>query len=360
MKNNVKEETMKYGKGISLLLVDDDPIALDIYKNSLTGLFLSIDTAQDGNDAYSKWAYRELGYDLIVTDIVMPNMDGFGLIKKIRETSASQKFIVLTALDDLNEMREIINLGIEGIIQKPFQKYNFLTVALRIMVNIYRDNILKIKIKQLSISTKDNIELKSSIQSSSTTVKTREPQIKKNIISENSLIMAKYATRQTLSGETSEKFLSEVSYFDIDKMDAFQDKMISCEVLLCKYGNCQDNLQLKHVIGVVAQELTRFAVYLNLFGKFPVAENAALKLVEYLNCFDEEKLENTKRKELMIDALLYLLQDINDWIVAVFIRKNANNINYFDASFANSCMEIEMTFGSESSDEDDDDFLEFF
>ena len=60
----------------------------------------------------------------------------------------------------------------------------------------------------------------------------------------------------------------------------------------------------------------------------------------------------------MIDGLLFLLTDINDWIILVFVQRVASNINYFDASFANGCMEVEMIFAPE--DDDDEDGLDFF
>ena len=48
----------KYGKGISLLLVDDDVISLELYRNLLLEYFPSVDIATDGIEAFEKWSKK--------------------------------------------------------------------------------------------------------------------------------------------------------------------------------------------------------------------------------------------------------------------------------------------------------------
>jgi len=53
-----------------------------------------------------------------------------------------------------------------------------------------------------------------------------------------------------------------------------------------------------------------------------------------------------------------VLEDLYNWIDMVFVQKNTDNVNYFDASFSNTCLELENIFESETSQ--DDDSLDFF
>ena len=55
-----------------------------------------------------------------------------------------------------------------------------------------------------------------------------------------------------------------------------------------------------------------------------------------------------------------MLEDFDKWIDLVFISKKTDNIHYFDASFANTCLELEMIFKSKDNIKYDDDNLEFF
>lgn len=353
----------RYGKGISLLLVDDDVIALELYKNMLSEYFPLIDTAKDGIEAFEKWSNKAPNnrYSIIITDILMPRLDGFGLIEKIREVSFGQRFIVLTSIDDLNEMREIINLGIDGILQKPFERNKFLEVAYRVSSNVYKEQLLIARTTQLAMASMDKIRLKTTIKNEIESV-TREPKIQKNKMPPDSFLVKKYAVRTSIAHEELGDFLNEANYLDLDKMDIFQDKMISCEVELCKVSNFITTSKAKQIITAVAYELREFADALNLFGKFPVAANAATNLVVYLENLDESFLEQTKKRDLTVDLLLLLLQDINAWIVAVFVEQIVRDIHYFDASFANSCLGIEMVFGADGKDNGDElnNFLELF
>lgn len=353
----------KYGKGISLLLVDDDVISLELYRNLLSEYFPSVDIATDGIEAFEKWSKKPVSnrYSIIITDILMPRLDGFGLIEKIRESSFGQRFIVLTSIDDLNEMREIINLGIDGILQKPFERSKFLEVAYRVSSNVYKEQLLVARTTQLAMASMDKIRLKTSIKQESESA-AREPKIQKNKMPPDSFLVKKYAVRTSIAHEELGDFLNEASYLDLDKMDIFQDKMIACEVELCKTSNFASATKTKQTIMLVAYELREFAEALNLFGKFPVAANAATNLVVYLENLDASFLDETKKRDLMIDLLLLLLQDINAWIVAVFVEQIVRDIHYFDASFANSCLGIEMVFGADGKDNGDDlnNFLELF
>jgi DNA-binding response OmpR family regulator len=55
----------------------------------------------------------------VITDIEMPKLDGIGLIKKIYKTNPAQKIIVVSAYSDKSYLIPLLNIGIEGFLQKP-------------------------------------------------------------------------------------------------------------------------------------------------------------------------------------------------------------------------------------------------
>ena len=73
----------KIGKEISILYVEDDEHLLKEMSRLLKDIFYKVDIACDGEEAFLKYMSCESHYDLIVTDIKMPNMDGIELIKNI-------------------------------------------------------------------------------------------------------------------------------------------------------------------------------------------------------------------------------------------------------------------------------------
>ena len=81
-----------------LLLVDDSPVALSFLSAVLQGTY-DVETAGDGEDAISKATATVP--DLIVTDSLMPNVDGFDLIRRLRasQATASIPIVMLTSSD---------------------------------------------------------------------------------------------------------------------------------------------------------------------------------------------------------------------------------------------------------------------
>lgn len=119
-------------KDLSLLYVEDDQSIRDktavIFKN----LFNHIDIAEDGQEGlelYNK--YKEDNskhYDIVVTDIQMPRLDGIGLAKEIVNVNKNQKIIIISAYDDKEYLIDLINLGIDAFMEKPISSDNLLKV----------------------------------------------------------------------------------------------------------------------------------------------------------------------------------------------------------------------------------------
>ena len=105
----------------SILLVEDDPFVVDIYTTKLESAGFSIDVAEDGEDALRK--LKEKKPDLMILDIVLPNIDGWELLKKIRTELGLEdlKVVVLSNLSQKEEVQKGVELGAV----KYFIKANF-------------------------------------------------------------------------------------------------------------------------------------------------------------------------------------------------------------------------------------------
>lgn len=115
----------------SILFVEDDSILRKSAQIMFKELFLTVDTAADGkealdiyNDYYNEYLCH---YDIVITDIKMPRMDGIALTKEIYKIKKEQSVVVISAHDDSKYLIELINLGIDSFIQKPFTTQEMLT-----------------------------------------------------------------------------------------------------------------------------------------------------------------------------------------------------------------------------------------
>ncbi len=119
---NLKERASHF----SVLYVEDEKILRDKIFKFLTKLFKKVDLAEDGLDGFKKYSSSE--YDIVITDILMPRMDGIELIRKIRENNKNQEIIVVSAYTDSNYLIKSIELNVTGYIIKPIQFENILNV----------------------------------------------------------------------------------------------------------------------------------------------------------------------------------------------------------------------------------------
>ena len=113
-----------------ILVAEDDRLSRRMIEKYLTELGYQVWTAVDGREALR--VYREQQIKLILTDWVMPNLDGLDLIKAIRsdESAHYAYIIVLTAQEDTAELVKGISAGADDYIRKPFDKEE-LAVRLR-------------------------------------------------------------------------------------------------------------------------------------------------------------------------------------------------------------------------------------
>ncbi len=100
-----------------LLVVDDDSAARSALERLLRSEGYTVDGAEDGVKALARAA--EAPPDLVVTDLKMPNMDGIGLLTKLREQDKSLPVIVATSSHDLSAAVVAMRGGAEDYIAKP-------------------------------------------------------------------------------------------------------------------------------------------------------------------------------------------------------------------------------------------------
>ncbi len=103
-----------------ILVVDDDILIRSMIRKELEKMGYSIDVASDGNLAVNR---LQLGcYDLVITDLNMPNMSGLELIRKIRasDKECSKMPILCITADDGGLKPDAIQAGATGWVQKPF------------------------------------------------------------------------------------------------------------------------------------------------------------------------------------------------------------------------------------------------
>lgn len=103
---------------ITVLLVEDEQTLAMIIKDTLEGQNFIIHTAADGEEGLR--LFFDLRPDVLVADVMMPRMDGFEMVRRIRQTDKQTPVLFLTARSAINDVVEGFELGANDYLKKPF------------------------------------------------------------------------------------------------------------------------------------------------------------------------------------------------------------------------------------------------
>ena len=141
---------------VKILVIDDDEAINELIKVNLELAFYKVITALDGNKGYAL-AKQELP-DLIILDVMMPEVDGYTVAKRIRENEETKDIpiIMLTALNMLQNKVQGFNIGVDDYLCKPFEMEELLV---RIKALLKRTNNIPKSFAVKEVLTQGDITL---------------------------------------------------------------------------------------------------------------------------------------------------------------------------------------------------------
>ncbi len=110
-----------------VLVVDDEAAIRDLLSKTLALAEYDVDLAPDGRTALER--LRIIPYDLLITDLKMPGVDGLAVIREARRLKADIPVIIITGFSTEASAIEAVNLGVSGYLTKPFRVPRVLAAA---------------------------------------------------------------------------------------------------------------------------------------------------------------------------------------------------------------------------------------
>ena len=110
-----------------VLVVDDEASIRDLLAKTLALAEYDVDLAPDGRTALER--LRLVPYDLLITDLKMPGIDGLAVIREARRLKADIPVIIITGFSTEASAIEAVNLGVSGYLTKPFRIPRVLAAA---------------------------------------------------------------------------------------------------------------------------------------------------------------------------------------------------------------------------------------
>ena len=105
-------------KSLQIFFVDDDPVTCSVMKRNCDQVGFACKIFQSPIACLE--AFEKNGVDILVTDLRMPEMNGFELLEKVREQDAEVPVLVMTGYSSVENAVEAMKLGATDFIKKPF------------------------------------------------------------------------------------------------------------------------------------------------------------------------------------------------------------------------------------------------
>lgn len=325
-------ELSLFAKNYSILIVEDDK-DLNYELVEITKIFFKkIDTSYDGEEALSK--YKLDSYDLVLTDITMPKMNGVVLSREIKTLNSQQQIIVLSAHQEINYLIELIDIGINQFVSKPFEQSELLYRLLKVCENIfYKEEYTKLIISDMENKSKNNLNKIDIKNIQEDKYKFKEIQTKKinakNFISEmkkDNLVWNSMESQIEELFQLNEEFNEQIEKIYLNDISA--STIIEISIILRKIHNI-------------------FSYTEELFNLSKVLLNLAV----FLEDLNIDSLSEEKRNKLKILEFIY--DDISRFIETVFVYEDTLDVYYLEDSLKSSIEQLKMNLLNEKIEEEE-------
>jgi len=128
------ENLVALTKKLRILVVEDNQDSREQFVDMLQNLCDNITSAVDGEDGLQK--FKENNFDLVISDINMPKMNGIEMVSAIREYDSKTAVIVVSAHNEENYLEEAQHLNINEYIYKPIDLGSFIESMSKIVTKM--------------------------------------------------------------------------------------------------------------------------------------------------------------------------------------------------------------------------------
>ncbi len=129
-----------------ILLVEDEQNVASFLKKGLEEEFYTVDVAEGGGDGFAMATSKE--YDCIILDVMLPEISGIEICKRLRSTNVKTPILMLTALDSVGSKVEGLESGADDYLTKPFA-FSELLARIRALLRRAPDSLSELTIGDL-------------------------------------------------------------------------------------------------------------------------------------------------------------------------------------------------------------------
>lgn len=369
-------------RDLTLLYVEDEDELREMTLAILRKFFLSVDVAkngQEGLDQYKRFR-QESGnpYDIVLTDINMPKMDGITMANEIRRLLWNQVIVMVSSFNDKEYFMDIINLGVDGFLAKPIEHQKMLNTFYkagkkmqdrRVGVAYCSGNLsravalgaendaLKAQVKKLKTQLGQLLSygVGADVEIVDTVYQAVQPPVKETRVIPSS---EQQMLRQSFVNKTAA--VDYVNDIGGDVLDEIRDLSSLDEQWKDDLCSIEIEPSVKSINAFVDNVLSHYTHAINNLVEFTALAYALDTLGMSIKANADKILKDEASLKKMISMMEYLGHDLSTWREHIFELQDTADIHYLDSSFFSSCMQIEGIISNKEISADDDNDFELF
>lgn len=323
----------EYSKDLNVLYVEDDKELLHSTKEVLENYFQCVDSANDGQEGLETYkSYIDTNgqsYDLVITDINMPRMNGIEFTRNILMHNPQQPILIISAHDDSEYLLEAIDIGVSGFITKPINHQRLSKILYKTSMAISDHKYVERHLDTLE-------DLNMMLQQQNSELNDKNEQLEKSLRllntithKEELLHPKKKSSEKTIGSNDDVNNLKEQIRHFIEN-DIYELKELLNEIDLVVI----EVIKNRHSLGgnTSARLVALFKKYATTLSMYTFFDELSLAMSTFTATLEDNPLpeneEHINNVFLLLEGFLY---DLSRWHEDL-LSGDENKINAFDAS----------------------------
>ena len=349
---------------LNVLYIEDDTMLLESTKEMFEIFFKCVDTAQNGEEGllHYKNFYKahHFYYDIVITDINMPKINGLDMAEKILKINSEQAIIITTAYNEMEHLSQAINLSLDGFIIKPLETQKF--------KKILSKTAQAINDRKFVLSHVDMIEdLNILLDTQNRELLAKNKELEKSFRMLDTMVQkeqvahkAEEKTTKSPKNEEATKYLEEqIQSLINDDLDELRELHSDIDLDIIATINNPSLLTSSAILEELTDNFTRYASILSFYNFF---DELSKSISLFSNTLKESPIpEDITRIEnvfMLLESFMYVLKKWQEDLAS----EDKSKINALDASIISDMQTITNMWTQKEEEaplEDLDDIFDF-
>ncbi len=343
---------LEFTQKLEILYVEDNKALRENTQLLFSNLFAKVDVAEDGKHGVAVYQQyfedNQKYYDLVVTDINMPHMNGLEMSREIYNLNDEQAIIIITAHNEIEYLLEAIDMGVSSFLLKPLDMKKMAKVFYKVCQHVYDHKFVLTYYNEM-----EDINLK--LLNENNKLKDRVKELEE--ISEPKVIQLKSESIKAVENKSNECFMNQIADLvssdlaELVELNSEMDKVL-VNILMGSF----DRADLDKNLSLLSVYFDQYSSVLSFYTFF---DDLSKNMATFSKTLNIESLVNDKEQYLniftLLESFLFVLKSWQNELATC----DHSKIDYYNSSIINDMTTIGNMWSMETIKEEEAE-IEFF